>query len=632
MSRSTLDPVPVRRRLPASVYATIFLEAAAALALVLNLVANPAARHYAATNAAPRLFRVIATALPWAGAALATLGLWLTVARRPKLADGARRASLRATPLLVLWAIPLVLDRPAFGEQPGFLMLLAAGLTIGLEASLRRAFAPEFAPRSGEPSGPRTRAVPRVIAAVAIALVMAFLCFGAIRVHHKMLSSNYDLGLFENLFWNALHGRHGIALERQYFSEHAEFLLYVLLPVYALWPATETLLVLQGVLMAGAAVPLFLLAERLLRSSWAAALLAVAYVAHPALHGPAFYDFHFLPLSAFFILWAAYFYAVRRGGVMFWVSVVLAMSCREDVALGAAIVGLGLFWCRRERRLGLALFALGALWFVLVKFVWMQQFGRQSFTGYYAALIPKGERGFGAVLVTVLSNPLYALRHVLTAEKGLLALQLLVPLAFLPLRHARARFLLIPGLVVVGLASSDSAIIRVHFHYATHFVPYAFIAAVLALGARRRAWRWPALMALCLGSLVSTVHFGAFLRERFRTSFHEVSFDWSAEDGARKAGFERLRAHIPDAASVSAGEYEGPWLARRDSLFALKAGASGADFVVYSARSLRWGGRDEVLRALRGSEYGVVDVQGDLTLLGKGHSTAQNGEALRRLR
>jgi hypothetical protein len=275
---------------------------------------------------------------------------------------------------------------------------------------------------------------------------------------------------------------------------------------------------------------------------------------------------------------------------------------------------------------------LGLTWFVLVKFVWMRQFGPASFAKYYSELIPAGGRGFGAVLLTLASNPVYTLSRLLTPEKCLLALQLLVPLAFLPVRYSRVWFLLIPGLIVVGLADSGSAITTVHLHYATHFLPYVFIAAVGVLAVRARDRRAPALIAVAFASLVSTLHFGAFFVDTYKTNFHDLSLEWGPPESELHRAFERLAGLIPDEASVSAGEYEGPHLARRDTLISLKVGCQEADYVIYSLRSLAWGGRDDVKRALKTGTYGVVGLEADLGLLARDHDTSRNAEALRRLR
>jgi uncharacterized membrane protein len=227
------------------------------------------------------------------------------------------------------------------------------------------------------------------------------------------------------------------------------------------------------------------------------------------------------------------------------------------------------------------------------------------------------------------SNPLYTFSRTLTDNKLLLALHLLVPLGFLPVRQARTWPLFLPGLIVVGLSTSRSAITQFQFHYSMHFVPYLFVATVIALAVRKAAWRTPAITALLLGAAVSTVQFGAFFGESFRTSFHEVSFDWTRADAERAKNFAALAAKIPPTASVSAGEYEGPHLSRRNAIMTVKGGLGDKEYAIFSSRSLRWGGDVALRDALRSGTYGALDVRGDLALLKRGASTELNAKALR---
>jgi uncharacterized membrane protein len=547
-------------------------------------------------------------------------------ASAPRIVSGVRRAA----PLLALWPLPLLLRPDAFAGQPLILCIVLAACVVGLEACLRFGGAPVWGDLERRLGPALGRLAPRLVAGAAILATFVFGYARAVRVHHKLLTSNFDFGLFENLFYNTLHGRHGIALAMPYFSQHAEFLIYALLPFYALVPRSETLFFLQSLLIVGAAVPLYLLAERWLRSAWSAALLALIYVSSPALHGPLLFDFHFLPLSAFFVLWAAWFWT-RRRWLAFWPMVLLALCCREDVAIGVAAVGVGLALCGRTRRTAYALLSLGVVWFGVVKFVWMPRYGPTSFSDYYALLIPPGEQGFGAVVKTLLSNPLYTLSRTLSADKLLLLLQLCAPLAFLPLRQWGTLFLLVPGTIVVGLSTSQVAIGQIQFHYATHFLPYVFIAAVLGLAARaprERRVLWPPML---LGALVITLHFGAFFAPTFKTSFHELSFDYGPADVERRANFDALAAQIPERARLSSGEYEGAQLARRPWLISIKQGIFDADYVFYSRRSLRWGGAEGIRQALGSGKYGVVGARGDLTLLARGADTAHNPQAQRAL-
>ena len=80
---------------------------------------------------------------------------------------------------------------------------------------------------------------------------------------------------------------------------------------------------------------------------------------------------------------------------------------------------------------------------------------------------------------------------------------------------------------------------------------------------------------------------------------------------------------------MSAGEYEGPHLSRRNAIMTVKGGLGDKEYAIFSSRSLRWGGDVALREALRAGTYGALDVRGDLALLKRGASTELNAKALR---
>ena len=77
--------------------------------------------------------------------------------------------------------------------------------------------------------------------------------------------------------------------------------MFFLLPIYASGPAAETLLVLQAVLLGLAGICVYRFAARRL-SPWTALVLTAAYYLYPPLHGAQFFDIHFQPVAAAFLL------------------------------------------------------------------------------------------------------------------------------------------------------------------------------------------------------------------------------------------------------------------------------------------------------------------------------------------
>src|SRR5690606_2548527 len=102
-----------------------------------------------------------------------------------------------------------------------------------------------------------------------------------------------------------------------------------------------------------------------------------------------------------------------------------------------------------------------------------------SFAYYYADLIPN-KKGTGGLLLSLFTNPVFVLNHVLTEEKILFLVTVFLPLAMLPLFVRRDRVLLLYGLLFTLLASR-SAVYSTHFQYTASILPFAFAVAPVAI-------------------------------------------------------------------------------------------------------------------------------------------------------
>lgn len=117
--------------------------------------------------------------------------------------------------------------------------------------------------------------------------------------HYSFSSGAYDLGIYENILWRTIN--YGdffksvpdpVGPTGYFFSVHFSPILFLLLPIYAVHQATETLLVFQSFVLALGAYPLYLLARKELKSEVAGIVFAVAYLLYPPLQGVNWFDFH----------------------------------------------------------------------------------------------------------------------------------------------------------------------------------------------------------------------------------------------------------------------------------------------------------------------------------------------------
>ncbi len=474
---------------------------------------------------------------------------------------------------------------------------------------------------------PVRRRLPSVLVGAGAVGYAIYMSVFTLRMHGRFQTYNFDLGQYDNIFWNTLHGHPlrdtplGFTKNWEELRDHAVLSIFFFLPIYALKPGGAILLVIQSCVIGLGAIPLYrFAARRLPRSS--AAIIAFAYLFYPPTHGLQFYDFHFQPIAATFVLFVIDFVDERR----YWlcgIAFIIALGCREDISVGLAILGMFLALSGYRFRPGLVMTAVAGAYFVAMRFVIMPSFGAWGFQDVYKELFPAGAPNFGGIIATLLSNPIFTFVSLLTAEKLRYALQVLLPLAFLPLRRSYLIVSVIPGSIFTLLTTQYEPTIDIGFQYSGHFLPYVFPAAVLAVAAfgaegaglvRRRS----ALVALVMGTVLTGVFWGAIPpRASIHGGFAMMSMRApSAAERKRDKDLRELHAMIPPDASVAMSESEMTHVSHLD-MRGLRD-TTDADYVLYAGGA---GGASNAERALAAGEFEKIAERPGLTLLKRKKTT-----------
>jgi uncharacterized membrane protein len=581
---------------------------------------------------------------------------------RPDL-ETLERLSRRLCPLLVVGLIPFLFCRRVWVDWDIVALPLVAVFSWGLSRGVRVALEtnrtfPAASFSTARLRGWRTelaahaKRLPRIppVAVVAVAATAYGVYFSVISiVHHWNLgSSSFDLGLEDNLLWHVVHG--GLPLFHStpfggpkvtHFGNHATFFAYVLAPFYAVAQRPETLLVVQAFLMGAAAIPLYLFASRHL-PPWTAVIVALAYLVYPPLHGANLYDFHYLPLGVFF-LWLVLYAVETDRRPLAVLSIVLALSVREDVAACLAVLGLFLLLRGTAPRAGALIAAIGATYFFVLKMAIMPIFsgGDPSFLNQYAGLLPEGRHGYAGVLETVLSNPVFTTKVLLTKEKVTYLLEIFTPLCFLPLRRPIAFLLVLPGFLFTLLATDYAPLNLPSFQYTSYWTAFMFLGVVIALehaaaprdsadrggGIRQRAL----VVGLVAASVTCTYLDGAILnRIDVRWGFGRFDVATSSVDLEKRANLAALLAWIPKDAKVVASEHLVPHVSNRDTAYSLRHALFDADWLLFET-PLNDGERDRAVDALTNGGFGVVAVQGTMAVAKRGAPNDLNPAVLSHL-
>lgn len=465
-------------------------------------------------------------------------------------------------------------------------------------------------------------------------------------VWHLSARSGYDLAIEDNILYNLLHGgpffkaAPTLGPTGSHFGRHATLIAYLLLPFYAVHQSAETILVLQAFFIGSAAVPLFLFARARI-GSVSAFIVAAAYLLHPAVQQSNLFEAHYVKYGLPFVwllLWL-----VDSGRTRWaWIIAGLTLAVREDVAAWVVMIGLWASLSGRSLRFGLLLTAISGLYVLIIKLIVMPIFtgGADSLMFMYTGLLPRGKSSYAWVLGTVLSNPGFTLETILEKRKLIYLLQLLVPLAALPLRHKLGWFALLPGGVFCLLATNYPALTDIHFQYSPHFIAFLLPAVVLALErpassprheVPHRAWRAGQLALLCAALLPSSYQYGAVLQgNTSRGGPIPYTFGWTDVGRERHAAVEKLLTILPRDAKVAASAYLVPQISARSNGYSLSLGLYDADWI-FAPSDLPEFIPPEIeftRAALRSGEWGVVAIEGPFFLAQKGHETTLNATIL----
>ena len=205
-----------------------------------------------------------------------------------------------------------------------------------------------------------------------VALGIAVLCvvcavYG-IYYYRGYHAPNFDFGLFCNMFYNMKTKLLPLVTSERdmllsHFAVHISPIYYLLLPFYALFPTPETLLVLQGAVIASGLIPLYLLAKKYKLPNAVILLLSTAYAFSPALCAGTFFGLHENCFLVPLLLWTFYFFETEKP-LATVISALLVCMVKEDAAVYIAFFALYVIFGRKKVRDGILYLCLAGAYFI----------------------------------------------------------------------------------------------------------------------------------------------------------------------------------------------------------------------------------------------------------------------------
>jgi uncharacterized membrane protein len=399
-------------------------------------------------------------------------------------------------------------------------------------------------------------AAARVVGALALGYALVMAAASLLR-HAMFYTPAWDLGIYDQSVWSIASGRfpqRTLADMLPIFADHFNPILFGLAPLYWLWPDPRALLIVQAVVLATGAFPVYLMGRRVLDHRLLAVLFPLLYLAYYPLQRINLRDFHPEALAVTLLLLAAdALLAGRRAAFLGWLA--LAMATKEEAVLTAVGFGLFILLDRRGRWLGSGLILAGTLIFGLIlgliiphfrggPYVYLAEYPRYAQFGY----------SFREILVAVITRPWRLVTTLFSADRAMAMARHLAPLGFLPLLSPLHLLPAVPTLAAHGLSSRRWQYMLAD-QYAATVIPFYFVGAVWGMRrflrlAEARGWPRDVTIRLAAGGLL-------ILSLLFVYRSPAWSVRLSLSDAARRPAKAAMVQAIPPTASVAA---DGPFL------------------------------------------------------------------------
>jgi uncharacterized membrane protein len=490
------------------------------------------------------------------------------------------------------------------------------------------------------PSNPRApRSIlhyaPLALLALAVLLYAAYFSHLTLLRYHAFEARALDLGNLNQAIWNTAHGDWFRLTNQESdltnrLGYHVEPILLPIALLYRLYPAPEFLLVLQAVVVALGAIPLFALARRRGLSDWLGLVFALAFLLNPTIQAANWLEFHPVTLAPTFLMAAFYFLVAGRTG-WFVLFAILSASCKEEIGLLVAMMGLYAWLALRRPRLGLTTAALAGGWSLLaVLGIQNAVAGGNIHWGRYAYL---GETT-AQKLITLATRPDLVFAQLGKANVGRYFFELLLPVGFTALLAPEVLLLALPSLAINLLADFAPMHQATTLIYAAPVLPFVMLAAVMGVARvndridRTRmtptdaaqnprpsvhsAFQWTAALLVLGGALIGQRLWGVLPGSGNHLALVETAHHRRAQ---------AVIAQIPPDAAVSAQDRLNPHVSGRRTVY-IYPRVDDADSVLLDVTGPAWPQHPSDLRrsveALLAGDFGVAAAQDGYLLLQRG--------------
>lgn len=325
--------------------------------------------------------------------------------------------------------------------------------------------------------------------------------FDILSKYYALNISGIDFSIFEGMLQNFISGRLGYEdiTDIYHFGVHQNWILFLIFPIYYLFPSAEILLLINAFILWLPGLLLIRLLKIMNYGEWIGYLAAIFWwttsFTVQALHG-GFYPESFYPVLLFLMI---IFYLSKKN-LFLLIAVFLFLSVKEDAILYVfgfffAVLLKNIFLKDKNTLPYFYLFCIFVfiLFFIYINFFIVKPYflSKQGITevGYLSAWWSKWGESPTEIIRNILTKPHIVILD-LYNSKGWLNLYL--PMLFIPLLKIEVLFASLPVIILYGISNGNPAsyssyyplvlwVLAIYGLFSKKFVPQSFLLFVIFL-------------------------------------------------------------------------------------------------------------------------------------------------------
>ncbi|BAQ64932.1 DUF2079 domain-containing protein [Geminocystis sp. NIES-3709] len=194
-----------------------------------------------------------------------------------------------------------------------------------------------------------------------------FLLFLSSSIRHILFNSHgFDLGIFDNGIYLISQEKNPYISFRQLhiLGDHAAWILYLIAPLYLIFPTIYWLFIVQAFALSIAILPIWHLGKLMELKDAKAKTVCLIYILYPLIFNVNLFDFH--PEVIAIPLFFTAILAVRLNKIIWFViSIILILGCKAVLALNITMMGIWLIFFYRQKTYGIIALFSGIFWFII---------------------------------------------------------------------------------------------------------------------------------------------------------------------------------------------------------------------------------------------------------------------------